>query len=446
MINNPEKINDMDHIPLNKKLHNRHLKNWKHYFQLQIVNCLFVIASCFLLLSACKNKNITSEATEKKQLWTCSMHPEIIRDHPGNCPICGMELVKKVDNAVAINNIQLDDLLQPTDRFVVSSIPVTTLQKSSEMMEVDALGTVAYDTRFINTISARVSGRIEKLYVKYRYQHIIKGQKLMDIYSPELVTSEQELIFLLKNDAANTSLINAAKQKLLLLGVSHNQLQQIIQTRKPSLTISVYSNYTGHIHEAGSTMPESNNTEQKTSTAGITEELSVKEGMYVEKGKNIFEVYNTNRSWILLNIFPEYSGLIRTGDAVMVVPETAPTKKFRAKINFIEPVYRKENKTLTARIYFDNSQMQIPVGSQVHATLFVNRKEAGWLPEDAVLSLGMNKVVFIKVKGGFKAHKVETGISYHKQIQIRSGVATTDSVAADAQYLTDSESFIKVNQ
>ena len=432
-------------VSLNKNLFVTHSKTSKRYCQLSIAHCLLLIGFCLLLLSACKNKNITSE-TSTKQLWTCSMHPEIIRDHPGNCPICGMELVKKIDNAVAINNIQLDDLLQPTDRFVVSSIPVTTLKTSAEAINVDALGTVAYDTRFINTISARVSGRIEKLYVKYRYQHIAKGQKLMDIYSPELLTSEQELIFLLKNDAANTSLINAAKQKLLLLGVSESQLQKIMHMQKPSLTISVYSNYTGHIHEAGNTMPAGNNREQKMSTSGITEELPVKEGMYVEKGKNIFEVYNVSRTWALLNIFPEYLGVIKTGDAVMVVPETAPTKKFRTKIDFIEPLYRKENKTVTARVYFDNSQMQIPVGSQVRATIFVHSKQANWLPKDAVLSLGMNKVVFTKVSGGFKAHKVETGLTYNNQIQITAGLKSTDSVAANAQYLTDSESFIKVNQ
>jgi Cu(I)/Ag(I) efflux system membrane fusion protein len=167
--------------------------------------------------------------------------------------------------------------------------------------------------------------------------------------------------------------------------------------------------------------------------------------MYVEKGQNVFQIYNVNRSWVLLNFFPEYLGLIKEGDAVMVVPETAPSKKFRAKINFIEPIYRKENKTLTARAYFDNSQMQIPVGSQVKATIFVNTKETNWLPKDAVLSLGINKVAFIKVSGGFKAQKVEAGLTYNNQIQILSGLNATDSVAANAQFLTDSESFIKVN-
>src|SRR5258707_2365953 len=158
-----------------------------------------------------------------------------------------MELVEKEENSAVMYVIQLNDLLKPTDRFVVSSIPLTTIRRGSELIEIDALGTVAYDTRLVNTISARVSGRIEKLYVKYRYQHIMKGQRIMDIYSPELLTTEQELLFVIKNDPDNSSLINTAKQRLLLLGVSAAQLEQIIKTGKPSLTIAVYSNYGGHI-------------------------------------------------------------------------------------------------------------------------------------------------------------------------------------------------------
>jgi Cu(I)/Ag(I) efflux system membrane fusion protein len=372
------------------------------------------------------------------------MHPEIIRDKPGSCPICGMDLIKKVDNAVAINDIQLDDLLQPTDRFVVSSVQVTTMQRKEVPVEVDALGTIAYDTRLVNTISARISGRIEKLYVKYRYQHIMKGQRVMDIYSPDLLTTQQELLFLVKNDPSNTSLINAAKQKLLLLGVSSSQLQQIIQTGKPSLTIAVYSNYSGHIHEAGNVMPGAANGQQMD-LSRVTEELPVKEGMYVERGQNIFQLYDVSRSWVLLNIFPEYLPLVKKGDAVRVIPETAPDKDFRAKIDLIEPFYRKENKTVTARVYFNNSQLQVPVGSQVRATIFSNNKEADWIPKDAVLSLGIDKVVFIKESGGFKAHKIETGLTYQNLVQVLSGLNATDSIAANAQFLTDSESFIKAN-
>ena len=396
------------------------------------------------VLSSCKNKNTSSVTNKsKKELWTCSMHPEIIRDKPGTCPICGMDLVKKEEASRTITGIELNDLLQPTDRFVVSSLPVTTLKKSTESIEVEALGVVSYDTRLVNTVSARVTGRIEKLYVKYRYQHIMKGERLLDIYSPELLTTQQELLYLIRNDPSNSPLINAAKEKLLLLGMSEAQLQQIIKSGKPSLSIAVYSDYTGHIHEAG-TMPESNMEVQKMDVSRTTEELAIKEGMYVQKGQTIFQFFNTDRSWVLLNIFPEYQNLVKIGNAVRVEPETAPTKNFRAKIDFIEPFYRKESKTLIARLYFGNTQLQIPIGSQVRATIFANDKEANWLPSDAILSLGVDKVVFIKTMGGFKAHKIETGLTYKNQTEIISGLTATDSIAANAQFLTDSESFIKV--
>ena len=99
---------------------------------------------------------------------------------------------------------------------------------------------------------------------------------------------------------------------------------------------------------------------------------------------------------------------------------------------------------MSARIYFNNSQLEIPIGSQVKATIFANTQESHWLPKDAVLSLGMDKVVFIKTVEGFKANKVKTGLNYKNQVQILSGLAETDSVAANAQFLTDSESFIKI--
>jgi membrane fusion protein, copper/silver efflux system len=401
---------------------------------------IFVFAIAFF--AACRNGEKLD--AHHKELWTCSMHPEIIRDEPGSCPICGMDLVKKGENAPALTGIQLDDLLQPTDRFVVSSIPVTTINKSSEPVEVAAFGRIAYDTRLISTIAAKISGRIEKLYVRYRYQHVHEGEKIMDIYSPELLTEQQNLLFIIKNDPGNHSLLEAAKQRLLLSGMTETQLRQIILSQKPALTITVYSNASGHIHEAGAMEMALNNDKGKMDISRITEELPIKEGMYVQKGQTVFQLFNTDRSWILLNIFPENQALIKVGNAVRVTPETAPGKNFRATISFIEPFYQENSKTLTARAYFDNSKLMIPIGSQVRATIFGNNKEAEWLPKDAVLSLGMDKIVFLKTMGGFKAHKIEMGIMNKDRIQILSGLSPDDSVAVNAQFLTDSESFIKI--
>jgi len=407
-----------------------------------------VLALVTISLVACKDKghtHTTPAATAPKELWTCSMHPEIIRDQPGVCPICGMDLVRKKDDMGKVTDIRLDELLQPGDRFVVSSIPVTTLQKEKVAPEVKALGVISYDTRLIHTISARVSGRIEKLYVHYRYQHIHKGARIMDIYSPELATGQQDLLFLVKNDPDNTALIDAAKQKLLLLGMSEGQLQDVIRTGKPSLTVTVYSSYSGHIHEAGNTMPDAGEPLLRTDVSATMGELPVKEGVYVEKGQTVFQLFNTDRSWVLLQLLPEQA-VVKAGDAVHIVPETAPERDFRGKIDFIEPVFRKESKTLTARVYFDNSTLQIPIGSQVTAAIFPSPITGGWLPKEAVLSLGMDKVAFVRAEGGFRAHKIETGMVYRDRVQVLSGLTATDSVAANAQYLMDSESFIKVNK
>ena len=413
----------------------------------RIINIAFL--SFFLVATGCNNskekEDHTQHATETVQeIYTCPMHPEIIRDKPGNCPICGMQLVKKETGGEKIIGVSLETMLKPTNEFVISSIPVVTIRREEVQLEIEALGKVNYDPRHVGSISSRVSGRIEKLYVRFRYQKISKGQRILDIYSPELMTAQQNLLFLLKNDAANTSFIQAAKEKLLLLGMSSQQLQQVIQSGKPSLTIAVFSNYSGHIHEAAKETNMNNNQSGMRDIALITEELSLKEGMYLQKGQSVFSVYNPDRAWVILNIYGEHQGLVKTGNAVRVIPETAPDRDFRASIDFIEPFYQKESKTLTARVYFNNSSLKIPIGSQVRANIFGNSREAYWLPAEAVVSLGMDKVIFKKTDWGFKAHKVSTGITNKNNIQILSGINETDSVAMNGQYLMDSESFIKI--
>jgi Cu(I)/Ag(I) efflux system membrane fusion protein len=157
-------------------------------------------------------------------------------------------------------------------------------------------------------------------------------------------------------------------------------------------------------------------------------------------------VYNASRLWVVLNIYGEQAATVKVGNPVRIVPETAPAKNFRATIDFIEPFYRPESKTLTARVYFNNNNLNIPVGSQVRATVFPAGKEGNWLPREAVLSLGLTKIVFLKEPGGFRAHAARTGMEQNNRIQITDGLSSTDSVAVNAQFLMDNESFIKVSK
>ena len=397
-----------------------------------------------LIFSGCKDHSkakVTSNA-EAEEIYTCSMHPQVIEHAPGRCPICGMTLVKKENAAREISEVDLSTLLQPVNNTVLSSIPVTTLQVEKQQLRLNALGTVEYDTRFMKTISARVSGRIDKLYIKYRFQPVRAGEKVMEIYSPELLTAQQNLLFLVKNDPENTTLINAAKQKLLLLGMHENDLQRMITNGKAQANITVYSNYTGHIHEAG----QMGYSAQPVSLPTETPELTVKEGMYVDRGQPVFQVNDMRHVWITLNLYPGDNAMVKVGTPVTIIPETAPEKKIETKINFIEPFYRDDSRTLTARVYFNNSDLMIPVGSQVKATLDVNTSLNNWLPQAAVLSLGLNKVVFLKEGKVFKAQPVSTGISANNLIQITGGLNAKDSVAANAQFLVDSEGFIKLKK
>jgi membrane fusion protein, copper/silver efflux system len=421
------------------------MKNMKKHLTARSMFCLLSALQLMLCLPACKNGKDKAEVIAQKEIWTCSMHPEIVRDKPGSCPICGMTLIKKESKAAAVKGSGLEELLQPADRFVISSIPVTTVSVREVKPEVEAFGTISYDTREINTISARVSGRIEKIYVRYRYQHVMKGERIMDIYSPELQTAQQELLFLINNDPMNSSLINAAEQKLLLMGMNDRELQQLLNTRKPFSSVAVYSNFNGHLHEAGNSMPGSVPGSNQMSP-NITEELTVKEGMYLQKGQVVFQIFNTDRSWVLLNIFPSAQKIVSVGNHVDIMPEAAPEKKFSGKIDFIEPFFRDKEKTFIARTYFNNARAQLPIGSQVRAIITGDAIVASWLPRESVLSLGLNQVVFRKVNGGFKAHPVQTGLVYQDQVQILSGLSKSDSVALNAQYLEDSEGFIKINE
>jgi Cu(I)/Ag(I) efflux system membrane fusion protein len=379
--------------------------------------------------------------------YTCPMHTEVIKDKPGTCPVCGMDLVKKEKQAKVMENISLDALLKPTNEFVIASLPLAAVKQSEEPVEMDVLGYTAYNTSSVGYIAARISGRIERLYVKYRYQKISKGQKIMDIYSPELMTAQQNLLFLLKNDINNSSMIEAAKQKLLLLGFAKQQLQQVIESGNPSMTVAVYSNYSGHIHEAGNrdAMPGAAEAvdERMNNSTQNTQELNLKEGMYVQKGQVVFSVYDPSRLWILLNIYPQDQFYVKAGDKVRIVPETKPGQDFRATITYMEPFFRKGSKTIAARVNYDNSELQLPIGGQVKATIFSGVHRGMWLPKEAVLSLGLDKVVFLKTPEGFKVHKIKTGHVHEQLLQITAGLNEKDSVAANAQYLVDSESFVK---
>lgn len=411
----------------------------------KIKNFAFVCLAAFTLITGCTNSKqpvTTAQATNAIK-YTCSMHPQILEDHPGSCPICGMTLVKKSGQASQRAGISLSTVLQPVNSSVISSVNAITPQQKELPAEILAEGYLDFDTRTFNNIAARFSGRIEKLYIKSAFQQIHRGQRIFDIYSPDMVTAQQDLIYLAKNSPQETGLVSAARQKLLLLGMSAAQVNTVAKTGRAFYSLPVYSPYDGHVHDvAHSQMPGSPTLKPEPNFTGNLP-LTIREGMYVEKGQTIFNVVDTHHLWAIIKIDRSDIAGIKLNQPVTISSPDMPGKSISGKVNFIEPFLQDGDKSTSIRVYINNMDHSLKVNSLVKATIQTGSTSGLWIPATAVLDMGTTKIVWLKNGPVYRAHQVITGMINGNGVQIKKGLAVNDSIAANAQYLTDSESFIK---
>lgn len=396
------------------------------------------------VLSACTDPKPVAIAVQAKSAiqYTCSMHPQILEDHPGSCPICGMTLVKKSGQASEGAGISLNTVLEPVNGAVISSVKAIVPEQKEVATTVSADGYLDFDTRTFNNIASRFSGRIEKLYIKYAFQKVHAGQRIFDIYSPEMVNAQQDLLYISKYSPKETGLLNAAKQKLLLQGMTVVQVNQVIKTGKPFFSLPVFSAYEGHVHD----MPHNQMDGAATTTpSDLTNNLplAIKDGMYVQKGQTMFNVVNPHMLWAIIKIDRSAMAAIKLNQLVKISLPDLPGKTLVGKVNFIEPVLQNGDKTTSIRVYLDNMDHELKVNSLVKAEIQTGETKGFWIPRSALVDLGLSKIVWLKNGAAYHARQVNTGTINGPDIQITKGLAVTDSLAANAQYLTDSESFIK---
>ncbi|ESU24535.1 putative Co/Zn/Cd efflux system membrane fusion protein [Flavobacterium enshiense DK69] len=409
------------------------------YLKYSLISILILTIGYATYYFATKSDNHSGHE-KQAVVYTCSMHPEIIRDKPGNCPICGMTLVKKMTNNHTEKNHSIENVLKPTDNFIVGNYQTTTTKDTTISSEINLPGIVAYDPNSFVNIAARASGRIEKMYVNYKYQKVNKGQKLFDLYSPELLTEQQNFIYLISNDAANTSIVEASKQKLKLYGMSGNQINALIATKRANPVISIYSPAYGIIG-ATETMDVNSNT--MSNASATSEALNLKEGNYIKKGETVFKLVNTNKVWGVFNVLQGYSGLLTVNQPITITTELDENKSINAHINFVETQLSATDKSNKIRVYLSNSTLKLPIGLRLQGRLKTNPIKSIWLHKQAFVSIGNKKIVFVKMNNGFKAKEIKTGIEMGDYIQVINGISVNDTIARNAQYLIDSESFIK---
>lgn len=422
--------------------------------------------------------------TTAEEEYTCPMHPQIVQNKPGTCPICGMDLVKKVHaggDSLPLN-ADLEALLQPTNSVVIANIATVQPQRRSQAVTVQANGIITYDTRRLFTIPARYSGRIEKLYVRYQYQPIRKGQKLLELYSPELITAQRELLYLLSDDQGNAPLIASARQKLRLLGVTDAQLADLQRTRQPSYSLAIYSPYDGYIVEesanvpsattptgtgmansrssmgAGSGMGDDGNTAGTdeltfapptplTGGGAIGGSLLLREGQYVQTGQRLFRVVNPGRLWAEFRLYAQDAAGIKPGDALTISFDQTNLSPRPARVSLVVPFLENGTSFVTLRAYLPGSNT-LRVGQLIRAQIRKGTTEGLWLPATAVLDLGNEQVAFVRQPStnAFRPVRVQVGSQSEGYVVIRSGLNEAQAVAQNAQFLIDSESFVNLTK
>lgn len=440
-------------------------ENWR--------NKVALLSMLFLLMLATSCREDTHVHAEGEE-YTCPMHPQIVRNEPGTCPICGMDLVRKggAGSSDALS-AEVARIAQSAGGAVISSVRTVRPEREDREVPIQTQGVITYDTRRIQSIAARFGGRIERLYVWYNFQAVSKGQKLFDIYSPQIVTAQKELIYLLENDPSNESLLRAARQKLILLGLTDSQIKSLEQHRKADFALTVYSPYNGYVIEdasrlssapppaPGSTSPSGGMGGGMSSSAPGTpgtgpalsggaasssSELSLREGMYVEPGQTVFNVANTEKVWAEFRAYPEDLAAVQTGQPVEIVVENNPARTLQGKVDFIEPFYGGNADLPGFRVYLPNPDGQLRIGNLVRGTVQAAKIEGLWLPRSAVVDLGERQVVYRQADEAFRPVAVTTGQRTGDWVEIISGVTEQDQVAENAQFMVGSESFIKVQE
>jgi hypothetical protein len=323
-----------------------------------------------------------------------------------------------------------------------------------------AEGVVTYDTRFISTIASRVAGRLEETRLKYPYQQVRKGEKLLEIYSADLVTAQRELLYVVANDPSNDQLIRGARQKLSIYGMSDDQIDKLIQRREVAYRFPVYSSVDGYVVPPDQEAPTFSRSSLPASTSGDMDAMSsgsstpdnfasastenvsnlVREGDYVRQGESLFRIVSAKALRVELNLPARLGSSIKRGDVVHLDFMDDHTSK--AVVDFIQPFFDQGEQFVKIRIYIEYMP-NMHIGHLVDATIRLGEKEGLWIPREAVVDLGLNDIVFLKQGDMFVGKPVTTGISEGGMIQVISGLTSQGEFAINGQFLVDSESFIK---
>jgi membrane fusion protein, copper/silver efflux system len=381
------------------------------------------------------------KVAQGKQLYTCSMHPFIIKDKPGTCPICGMELIKKIDSVAGAAQTpeqqkQADMLghvsLSPTQR-VMANVATVAAKQSTLNKEINAVGIVQFDQSRQAKVTAWIAGRIDKLNVNTVGAMVSKDRPVAEIYSPDLLATQQEYLLAIKSrDQLKNSqipsiaqngegLVASARQRLTLFGVKEYQIAELEKAGKPNIRLPIY-----------------------TPLSGTVIEKMVQLGQYVNTGEVLFNIADLSKVWVEIDVFENEVPYVRVGQQVEIRSAVEHASATMGRISFVYPFHDPKTHTVKARVELANPGMRLKPDMFVNAIIRIPLVQGIVVPVTAIIDTGKRQVVWVESSPGmFEPRDVRVGERVDDQAQILSGLKAGDMVAVSGGYLIDSESQLK---
>ncbi len=399
--------------------------------------------SLLMILSSCSKQNESGAKqsdtdsakapviTQAKEYYTCPMHPSVISDRPGACPVCGMALVKKSANKEAseaelalIKGVSLSQAQR-----VIANVSTIRAERGSLKKVINAVGVVGYAEPLQAKVAARFRGRIEKLHVDYTGEVVRKGQPLFELYSPDLVSAEQELILAvnaIERSAATNGdtesqqrLLQATRDRLRIhFGMTAQQIAEIEQSKQVRTTVT----FTSPIH-------------------GTVISKEVQQGQYVDEGMLLYQLTDLSKVWIYLDVYEKDLRFIKVGKSVQITSEAYPSESFTGRVTFIDPVVSGETRTVRVRTEFNNPVGKLKPQMYVKAELSVPVNDAIVIPSSAVLATGRRDVVWVEVDSNkFEPRTVVLGVHSESACEVLSGLGEGESIVVSGGFMLESES------
>jgi membrane fusion protein, copper/silver efflux system len=380
----------------------------------------------------------TGAAADAKEQWQCPMHPSIVQDHPGDCPICGMKLVQVAgaSGGAPAGGAAPEGLSAVTidsNRQQLIGLKVAHAEQGAVGGTWRTNGRVAVDETRIHHVNVKFSGFMEHVHGDFVGRLVKKGEPLFSIYSPDLLVAQEEYLLALrtrKTLGGNGSLagdgeklVQAARRKLELWDVPRSEIERLERTGEPSRTITFYSPATG-----------------------VLTKKDVVPGMRVNAGDMPFEIIDLSHVWVLADAYESDLGHVKPGMAATLTLKAFPNRTFSGRVAFVDPLLDPKTRTAKVRIDFPNATGELRPEMFGEVVLQGRSREGLRIPSDAVIDSGTKIVVFVSLGDGkFAPREVTLGERNPDFVEIASGLEKGDGVVTRANFLIDSESRLRAS-